>query len=39
VLHCSSLRVLAIFEGLLSTLFEVQFPFRFPRAVGENGKR
>jgi hypothetical protein len=33
------LRVLTIFEGLIFTLFEVRFPFRFPRAVGENGKR
>jgi hypothetical protein len=31
--------VLTIFEGLIFTLFEVQFPFRFPHAVGENGKR
>ena len=33
------LRVLTIFDGLIFTLFEVRFPFRFPRAVGENGKR
>ncbi len=32
------LRVLTIFEGLIVALFEVQFPFRFPHAVGENGK-
>src|ERR1700721_1836622 len=32
------LRVFAIFEGLIFTLFEVLFPFRFPPAVGENGK-
>jgi len=31
--------VLTIFDGLIFTLFEVRFPFRFPRAVGENGKR
>ena len=34
-----ALRVLAIFEGLIVTLFEVQFPFRFPHVVGERGKR
>jgi hypothetical protein len=34
-----ALRVLTIFDGLIFTLFEVQFPFRFPHAVGENGKR
>jgi hypothetical protein len=33
------LRVLSIFEVLVSTLFEVKFPFRFPHAVGESGKR
>jgi hypothetical protein len=31
--------VLTIFEGLIFTLFEVQFPFQFPHAVGEDGKR
>ena len=31
--------MLTIFDGLIFTLFEVRFPFRFPRAVGENGKR
>ena len=35
----TSLRVLTIFEGLVFTLFEADFPFRFPHAVGENGKR
>jgi hypothetical protein len=35
----TALRVLTIFDGLIFTLFEVRFPFRFPRAVGENGKR
>jgi hypothetical protein len=35
----SKLRVLTIFEGLISKLFEADFPFRFPHAVGENGKR
>jgi hypothetical protein len=35
----ASLRGLTIFEVLFSTLFEVQFPFRFPHAVGESGKR
>ena len=35
----AALRVLTIFDGLIFTLFEVQFPFRFPHAVGENGKR
>jgi hypothetical protein len=34
-----SLRGLTIFDGLIFTLFEVQFPFRFPHAVGEYGKR
>jgi hypothetical protein len=33
------LRVLTIFDVLIFTLFEVWFPFRFPHAVGENGKR
>jgi hypothetical protein len=33
------LRVLTIFDGLIFKLFEVRFPFRFPHAVGENGKR
>jgi hypothetical protein len=33
------LRVLTIFDVLIFTLFEADFPFRFPRAVGENGKR
>ena len=33
------MRALTIFDGLIFTLFEVQFPFRFPHAVGENGKR
>jgi hypothetical protein len=33
------LRALTIFEGLIFTLFEVHFPFRFPRAVGESGNR
>lgn len=33
------LRVLTIIDGLIFTLFEVRFPFRFPSAVGENGKR
>jgi hypothetical protein len=31
--------VLTIFDGVVFTLFEVHFPFQFPRAVGENGKR
>jgi hypothetical protein len=35
----ATLRVLSIFEVLLSTLFEVQFRFPFPHAVGEGGKR
>jgi hypothetical protein len=35
----SVLRVLMIFDGVIITLFEVQFPFRFPHAVGESGKR
>jgi crotonobetainyl-CoA:carnitine CoA-transferase CaiB-like acyl-CoA transferase len=34
-----ALRVLTIFDGLIFTLFEVRFPFRFPHAVGEDGKR
>jgi hypothetical protein len=34
-----SMRVLTIFDVLISKLFEVRFPFRFPRAVGESGKR
>jgi hypothetical protein len=34
-----TLRALTIFEVLVFTLFEAEFPFRFPRAVGENGKR
>ena len=33
------LRVLTIIDGLVSALFEVHFPFRFPHGVGENGKR
>ncbi len=33
------LRVPTLFEVLIFTLFEAEFPFRFPRAVGENGKR
>ena len=33
------MRVPTIFEVLVFTLFEAEFPFRFPRAVGENGKR
>ncbi len=33
------LRVLTMFDGLIFTLFEVHFPFQFPRAVGENGNR
>jgi hypothetical protein len=33
------LRVLTIFDGLIFTLFEVRFPFGFPHAVGEDGKR
>jgi hypothetical protein len=33
------MRVLTIFEGLVFTLFEAVFPFRFPRGVVENGKR
>jgi hypothetical protein len=28
-----------IFDGPIFTLFEAHFPFRFPHAVGENGKR
>ena len=35
----SSLRVLTVFDVSISTLFEVRFPFRFPHAVGESGKR
>ncbi len=31
--------MLTIFGGLVFTLFDVEFPFRFPRAVGESGKR
>jgi hypothetical protein len=31
--------VLTISDGLISPVFEVQFPFQFPHAVGENGKR
>jgi hypothetical protein len=31
--------VLTISDGLIFKLFEVRFPFRFPHAVGENGKR
>jgi hypothetical protein len=34
-----TLRVLTIFDVLISTLFEVWFPFRFPHTVGESGKR
>jgi hypothetical protein len=34
-----AMRVLTIFDGLIFTLFEVRFPFRFPHAVGEDGKR
>jgi hypothetical protein len=39
-IRCASteLRVLTIIDGLIVTLFEVRFPFRFPSAVGENGK-
>ena len=33
------LRVFTIFDALIFTLFEFQFPFQFPRAVGEDGKR
>jgi len=33
------MRVLALFEVPVVTLFEAGFPFRFPRGVGENGKR
>jgi hypothetical protein len=33
------LRVLTIFDGPIVTLFEGRFPFRFPPAVAENGKR
>ena len=33
------LRVLTIFDGLMFTLFEADFPFRFPHAVRESGKR
>jgi hypothetical protein len=33
------LRVLTIFEALIFALFKVQFPFRFPHAVGVSGKR
>jgi hypothetical protein len=32
-------RVLTLFEVLFVTLFEADFPFRFPRAVVESGKR
>jgi hypothetical protein len=32
-------RVLTIFEALVFRLFEADFPFRFPHAVRENGKR
>jgi hypothetical protein len=35
----TALRALTIFDGRFSTLCEVQFPFRFPHAVGESGKR
>ncbi len=35
----SPLRGLTIFDVLISTLFEVWFPFRFPHTVGESGKR
>jgi hypothetical protein len=35
----ANLRVLTIFDGLIFTLFEVHYPFRFPHAVGESGKR
>jgi hypothetical protein len=38
-LRNAELRVLMIFDGVIFTLFEVQFPFRFPHAVGESGKR
>lgn len=34
-----ALRGLTIFDVLISMLFEVRFPFRFPHAVGESGKR
>jgi hypothetical protein len=37
--RCEALRVLTVFDGLFSTLFEVHFPFQFPHAVGESGKR
>ncbi len=33
------MRVLTVFDGRISKLFEVHFPFRFPHAVGESGKR
>jgi hypothetical protein len=33
------MRVLTIFEGLVFTLFEAHFPFRFPHGVREDGKR
>ena len=33
------LRVLTIIDGLIFTLFDVEFRFRFPRAVREHGKR
>jgi hypothetical protein len=39
LLRCGSLRGLTIFDVLISMLFEVRFPFRFPHAVGESGKR
>jgi hypothetical protein len=35
----TALRVLMIFDGLIFTLFEVQYPLQFPHAVGEDGKR
>ena len=31
--------MLTIFDGLMFTLFEADFPFRLPHAVGESGKR
>jgi hypothetical protein len=34
-----TLRVLTIFDGLIFALFEADFPFRFPCAVRESGKR
>jgi hypothetical protein len=34
-----TLRALTIFDGAIFTVFEVRFPFQFPHAVGESGKR